>query len=1195
MTNQQGQRESTVPRNIITERQALGLIYNVTLSLPTYLNASPSSEELFRNFKEEFKLQNQIQSARSNFILYDRLKFKQIGTNELESLTQKITMTKNKRTTFYKQKLKELTMLRQQMILKNVQILRRLHERRKKENLILLRYFPIQRKQFHNIKTTFMATNWKTMRQKQNKKIDHLVNKHSMKVKTVSNTTDERTNTIIKKILISDIDLKKWESEKNLQPTLNYKIYGDTVLDEDEKSFASLPCEFRITEEVDLQDVHTDASKMATKLRYDQMRNNDNDNDGDDSEKDDLDHIDFTKTRVTKMKSCGRIFPPKIGRKEEELKIEFMKEILIDTTKTYLDEIKKSSKPMNLTEDQDRGRKKLMKRVDSGEIVIQISDKSKKLIIMPIEMYMKCADDHTKNDLLINWNEVRRIENIANQYSKDCCKMLGLGKDNDKRWDVTIKAVDSQPPHTHFHVKDHKEMDPDVDHPKTREITSAIDGPISRLEYITSLWFDPIANRVSNSSECKSTKSMKYSIDECNKIPVLKGNTRVVISLDIESMYPSLNKDVMMDLIYRLVRDNGDFTLNIDWKEMMTFLTKHVDLQKLKRFGLGRLIPTLRVNVNGNKVNNPTITHISFYHISHGNEITPNQTQLNKIQGLVAAELVNFLMSNHVYTVGDKIYKQTSGGPTGLDVSRILAGIAMYFFDIDLAKNIEEDNMQLNLHRRYMDDENIVVDVEDVPGVDRHVLETNISNRLKSIADQIFPNMFTVTVDFPTNHPDGKMPLLDLKVWVDHESNIIYHEHYRKPVSYRGIIWYESGIPMKMKSNIILNDGLRRLTNCSPDLDIDKKLFWLSELNLFMLQAGYNERYRRKMTNKIVGIYLNMLDKHLSGSNMYSNSMKRNKKDDKTSWFKNLGYKVAIQVPLTKNKELASRVKDKLESYSGDKILIQERLGKSVVNSLSRSNPNPSLTCHRSDCKVCISGPSKGLCYKSNVGYRIICNRAPCNSRLNMLQVDNINLIKQLNNLPSNLTVEERPAIYEGETFRSGYSRSKKQWQNYNTKSGQNKSFMYHHTNTNHGGVIGPEKGSTDYKFKITDCFRENLTRQAQEGERQTLMEKYQADNKVTVLNSKIDFCQPFRTSLAIINKSSNVKPGLPDYKETDIRPLISTEETEPQSSKPRSEDTIPTTSQYVEPQSSRVGRSSVYKETTTTTKLDKQQKLNLV
>ena len=45
--------------------------------------------------------------------------------------------------------------------------------------------------------------------------------------------------------------------------------------------------------------------------------------------------------------------------------------------------------------------------------------------------------------------------------------------------------------------------------------------------------------------------------------------------------------------------------------------------------------------------------------------------------------------------------------------------------------------------------------------------EERIAGCLKLLADKIFPGMFEVTVPVPSNYPDRKMHLLDLKVWVE--------------------------------------------------------------------------------------------------------------------------------------------------------------------------------------------------------------------------------------------------------------------------------------------------------------------------------------------------------------------------------------------------------------------------------------------
>ena len=275
------------------------------------------------------------------------------------------------------------------------------------------------------------------------------------------------------------------------------------------------------------------------------------------------------------------------------------------------------------------------------------------------------------------------------------------------------------------------------------------------------------------------------------------------------------------------------------------------------------------------------------------------------------------------------------------------------------------------------------------------------------------------------------------------------------------------------------------------------------------------------------------MNEHLQGNNMY---IKRESTDKSSSsnWYKRLGAKLAIQVPGTPDQVLATTIKERLQEYTGDNILIVESQGRKLISKLAKSNYKPDNICHRKDCKICINGPTNDKCFQSNIGYRIVCNRSPCSNRLDMEKIDNRNINKQISRLPNNLVMGERPAIYKGETYRSGYNRSKQHWTKYTTKSGQQGSFMFHHTMTDHKGIIGDNKGMTDYRFQITDQYRGNLRRQAGEGERQLMIEEYQTEGKLKVLNSKIDFTKPFKSNLTVLNKNINNVPGQVGVTETD-------------------------------------------------------------
>ena len=103
--------------------------------------------------------------------------------------------------------------------------------------------------------------------------------------------------------------------------------------------------------------------------------------------------------------------------------------------------------------------------------------------------------------------------------------------------------------------------------------------------------------------------------------------------------------------------------------------------------------------------------------------------------GLLAQEQIEFIMTNHTYIVDCQIYLQSSGGPIGIDFSRILARLMMIVFDVQLKDRIKNHRsmMILQIHQRYMDDENLSLDVLRIPGITRMELEEDTALIIKEL------------------------------------------------------------------------------------------------------------------------------------------------------------------------------------------------------------------------------------------------------------------------------------------------------------------------------------------------------------------------------------------------------------------------------------------------------------------------------
>ena len=94
----------------------------------------------------------------------------------------------------------------------------------------------------------------------------------------------------------------------------------------------------------------------------------------------------------------------------------------------------------------------------------------------------------------------------------------------------------------------------------------------------------------------------------------------------------------------------------------------------------------------------------------------------------------------------------------------------------------------------------------------------------RKVANTILSRSVVMEEDFPSNHTSRKLPILDMQVWVQLQSNVIYHEHYTKPMSSQAVVMANSAFPPNMKKNIVLEEGSRRLRNCSPSLPWEAKV-----------------------------------------------------------------------------------------------------------------------------------------------------------------------------------------------------------------------------------------------------------------------------------------------------------------------------------------------------------------------------------
>ena len=99
-----------------------------------------------------------------------------------------------------------------------------------------------------------------------------------------------------------------------------------------------------------------------------------------------------------------------------------------------------------------------------------------------------------------------------------------------------------------------------------------------------------------------------------------------------------------------------------------------------------------------------------------------------------------------------------------------------------------------------------------------------------------------MTIDYPTNHADRKVPMLDVKVWIKQEAdNTIYYEFYEKPTKCVYVISKDSAMPLAKKIDTLSQGVFRRLHNTKHEVEWENKITMLEKYMTELKASGYLE------------------------------------------------------------------------------------------------------------------------------------------------------------------------------------------------------------------------------------------------------------------------------------------------------------------------------------------------------------------
>ena len=531
----------------------------------------------------------------------------------------------------------------------------------------------------------------------------------------------------------------------------------------------------------------------------------------------------------------------------------------------------------------------------------------------------------------------------------------------------------------------------------------------------------------------------------------------------MEALYPSLDIEFTINKVCELFYESTVSVEGINYKELSLYLSLNKNDVELQDMGLGNVCPK-RKRRRGPR---PSITGCGTINKDsdrHEPWIFPNISRIDdgvKRRMFVEAMRIVLLvvLKTHAYEFAGQLKKQKEGGAIGNELTGTIAQVFMVWWDKQLRARLQEVNVRLRLHERYIDDTNvvatktpigarydgekIVVNDESLSADEGIPDDERTMKLIQSVASHIHPSI-RLTVDYPSNHADDKVPMLDVKMWIETVGNkrLILYEHYEKEMTTKAVIHARSALPTRTKRTVLTQEMLRRLLHCSRHLPWERVCAHANDYMKKLQYSGYDQLFRYNVVRSALKAFDHITkcdDNGVRPKNREKNWKRveriEEKRRKRNEWYKEGGFDSVLFVPMTPHGELRKAYQKEVRR-SGLRIRIVERTGRTLKSQLQRSNPFKETNCGRRKCFVCTT-TNKGNCNAEGITYELKCKNENCG----------------------------RKNIYKGETSKNGYTRGEQHMRTLIAKDEKN-SPLWRHCKTVHGGEV------QDFEMSVTGTFK---------------------------------------------------------------------------------------------------------------------------
>ena len=399
----------------------------------------------------------------------------------------------------------------------------------------------------------------------------------------------------------------------------------------------------------------------------------------------------------------------------------------------------------------------------------------------------------------------------------------------------------------------------------------------------------------------------------------------MVGSLDVRSLYPSLDQNESSRLVENLVMNSKVNFEGIDYRCAQTFIASNMSKKEIKKKKLQKILPSRRWKMGkrpgattkelGQKKKKPTSSgppapsptdpgpdpeadaepepadndQSKWDHSNPPENL--DEVQKRRLLATAVGIAVRTVFEHHTYSFGGIRYRQVLGGPIGLRLTSLVARIVMDSWAAGFLSKLDINGFKVWAFIKYVDDVNIVISMmdKDVEWVGDELLlvdrtgaearpsvlgvapsEEHTMGLVQQAADSIMP-WLSFTHDLPSYHTNGMVPMLDVQVWIEHSPpgsglpDSLAWKFYEKESSSSRVLKATSAYNWRSKIVTMSMEVMRRMQNSSRQIEISERGNILKTFARKLRSSGYSAKTSKSMIESGLRFYFRKVRIELEG------------------------------------------------------------------------------------------------------------------------------------------------------------------------------------------------------------------------------------------------------------------------------------------------------------------------------------------